>query len=355
MVLATRNRRRRAAGNANAPVLLTNVVELEGNPYLGLWNSAVQDAGGRVAWLGPRSVLRAAPPRWVHLQWPERALNSDARSTATRKVARLLLSVGVARLRGARVVLTMHNLWSHDDPHPLLERVLWFALAQLTTDLHLLSGAGTGEVVARHPRLADKRRHLIPHGNYRPVFAADLPSRAAARRTLGLPLEERVLVTFGNLRRYKGVEALLAALASADTEDLHLLLAGRSDDRALREQIDVAARADRRLRPFSHFLSDDELVLLVRAADEVVLPYSGVLNSGSALLALTLGRPVLLPRTPTFEDLAARVGDAWVRLYDPPLRGSDLVRIGREPAGEPDLGWCDWSVVADGLRALLHG
>ena len=80
----------------------------------------------------------------------------------------------------------------------------------------------------------------------------------------------------------------------------------------------------------------------------VTLPYRRILNSGSALLALGLDRPILVPETPTFSELAGEVGEQWVRRF----HGTHLVAEHLEsaledlPEGAPNLSAYDWDLVA---------
>ncbi len=331
-------------------VVLSNVLELDGNPYVRLWNGAVERTGGRLRPLTVATVRSGGSERpvWVHLQWPERVLRHPSALAGARNVARLTFLLAVARLRGARVMVTAHNVWSHDGRHRRIERVMWAVLGLLATDLHLLSAAGGREFVTSHPTFRRTRRRVIPHGTFAPVQP---PERDAARAALGLPANARVVALFGLLRAYKGVEELLAAFAGLDDPGARLVVAGRVADPALEWTLDAARRRDPRVLTLPRFLPDDELAAVVSAADRVVLPYRRVLNSGAALFALGIGRPVLLPRSPSFEALQQRVGGAWVALYDGPLSAADLAAVA-PPDGAPDLSWCGWDVIDAELGAL---
>jgi beta-1,4-mannosyltransferase len=110
---------------------------------------------------------------------------------------------------------------------------------------------------------------------------------------------------------------------------------------------------DPRVLRIPGYLNDAELARVIRAADHVVLPYRRVLNSGSAMLALTLGRPVLLPRTPTFEALAEHVGPGWVALFDGTPDAARLSALGEEERPAPvDLSWCSWERITEMLSSL---
>jgi glycosyltransferase involved in cell wall biosynthesis len=123
----------------------------------------------------------------------------------------------------------------------------------------------------------------------------------------------RRFLFFGRIRKYKGVEDLLAAF-SVIPQDVtaHLTVAGRCDDPALRSRLALLARiAGPNLALRLGHVPDAEVAPLLAAADVVVLPYRRVSTSGSAVLALSHGRPLIVP------ELAGLAGlpDQAVRRY----------------------------------------
>ena len=273
-------------------VVLANVVKLDGNPYLDLWCGAVERSGAEVRYLTVRALLRQRMRGrvWVHLQWPERCVSPPQAWRRLWLSARLLTAGVVARVLAVPVMVTMHNVWSHESAHPRAERWLWAALHRIVTDVHLLSAAGTDEVLAAHPPLTRARRHVVPHGDFRALVPAP-PGRDEARRAIGVDHDEPLIVTFGALKAYKGTGDLLRAWERRSDPDLGLIVAGRVLDPALDEQLERSAQRDARLDVRSGFLSQDDLVDVIAAADAVVLPYRAVLNSSSAMLALAWRRP----------------------------------------------------------------
>jgi beta-1,4-mannosyltransferase len=339
------------------PVVLTNLLRLHSNPFLALWWDATRAAGARVERLGGRSLGRCVARGerfWIHLQFPERYATDARLPRAVLRVLKLAVLLVAARALRAGVITTMHNARSHESRRPLLEAIVWSAVARATTDVHLLSSAGTAEVLEQHPALRNARRHVIPHGNYRPVLG-ELESRAAARARLGLAGASRVFLLYGRLRPYKGAEELLRAFGRLADPRARLVLAGEIPDPGYAARLRDCVVADPRVHLIPGHVGDRELQALIRASDAVMLPYRKILNSGSALLALSAGRRVVLPRTPTFEQLAATVGPGWVALLDGAVTPADLERIepDGEPAAEPELEWCDWSVVSAGIGVLL--
>ncbi|WP_344342136.1 glycosyltransferase, partial [Streptomyces rhizosphaericus] len=93
------------------------------------------------------------------------------------------------------------------------------------------------------------------------------------------------------------------------------------------------------------------LVDAVRRADLVVLPYDEVDNSGSALFALSVGRPILVSDVAPFRELRQLVGDEWVWIYEGALTAAVLevslerARSLRDSKAVPDLAALDWDTL----------
>jgi beta-1,4-mannosyltransferase len=115
------------------------------------------------------------------------------------------------------------------------------------------------------------------------------------------------------------------------------------------------------------FISDTELVDIVSSAELMVLPYRFMHNSGAAIAALSIGRPVLVPANPVNDELSLEVGAGWVFQFDGELTADALahaiaaVRASTRTA-RPDLSARDWlpigaAHVAAYRRAIeiLHG
>jgi glycosyltransferase involved in cell wall biosynthesis len=316
-------------------------------PYIALLAAALRQQGVDVVEYRTIDVLRR-PPDIIHFHWPEHTLNRPPLRRWMRGLL-LLSTLRVARLRGAVLVLTAHNA----SPHDLnLDRFgAWFirCFDHLVDGVLVLSRRGWTEVVRERPGLADSVVTHTRHGDFRSAYPASLPP-GEARREIGLDPAARAVVFAGQVRRYKGVPDLLEA---ARELDLQVVVAGVCDDVALRTELERSADADPRLHLRLGHLSSSELSRIVSAGTAVVLPYRRVLNSGSALLALSLSRPVILPDTPTFRELQTEVGHRWVRLFDGGRLTADSleVALADPPSGSPDLTRYEWDTVANATIA----
>jgi len=263
-----------------------------------------------------------------HLHWPENLPRGTTRvRTAARQAltAALLLRLTVRR---TPIVRTLHNTGPH-EPGGRIERALLRWCDRRTTLWIRL----TPSTVAP----SDGPVVTIPHGHYRDWFA-DLPLA---------PAEPGRILFFGLVRRYKGVEDLLDAFAEVSDGAARLRLVGRTTDDSVRDRVELAVRADPRIGARLEYVGDAELADEISRAALVVLPYRRLHNSGAAILALSLGRPLLLPSGSTAEELAAEVGPGWVETFTPPLTGGTLASAlahSTEPgrAAAPDLSGREW-------------
>lgn len=345
--MGKKRKRDTAVHMRRSPVVLMNVLSLEGNPYLDLWCRAARQGGATLRRLSWRSAMGFDGGRadWIHIQWPEFALQGKSTFRAVRSMGILLISLGAGRLVGARVVLTAHNLRSHDGRHPRLEELMLRLLGLLVTDLHAMTEAGGRVFIFTHPQFRRARVHVIPHGDYRPV--AEARSQVEARQELGIPKEANVYLTFGAMRSYKGAASLLALLSAPWPSDTIFVITGAAEGDTARRLRDLHEQ-ERGVHVMFHegFLPQEALSTYICAADWVLLPYRNVLNSGSLLLALTLGRPVVVPDTPTFREIGERVSGGWVRCYSGALTADEVVELTAEPpSGVPNLEWCSWTEV----------
>jgi glycosyltransferase involved in cell wall biosynthesis len=146
---------------------------------------------------------------------------------------------------------------------------------------------------------ADKVR-VIPHGTF------DYLTRLPEEKPLPAELEGAsgpVILSFGLLRPYKGLEVMLEAFAKLGS-DAELWIVGnpRMDVAPLRE---LAAAAPGRVRFVTRFVEDAEIPAIFRAADLVVLPYLDAENSGVLYTGLAFGKPLVLTAVGGFPEVAA--------------------------------------------------
>ncbi|MGW9158898.1 MULTISPECIES: glycosyltransferase [unclassified Microbacterium] len=269
-----------------------------------------------------------------HWHWPEAKLHGSSWWKSTGKY--LLTTALVARHRLSRriaVVRTVHNIELPDDNAP---RLWLLRFIDRHTDYRILINETT-------PLPPGTPHSLILHGHYRDWYAK-FPSAERVPGRLG---------SFGGVRRYKGLEGFIDAYAEAvETEPtLSLKIGGRPSTPELGDDLRARTAGLPGVELHLDFLSDAELVQLATSSELIVLAYRFMHNSGSVLAALSMARPVLVPRNEANEALAREVGPEWVLMYDGDLDASTVVEAWHAVStltGSPDLSRREW---ADAGRA----
>ncbi len=203
----------------------------------------------------------------------------------------------VKRRSSAPVVYLCHNVLPHEGSR--VDRILarWGLsaadafMAQSREDAARIEGLLSGAVVTVHP-----------HPTYS-QFAQGAIAPAQARTRL--EVEGRMLLFFGLVRAYKGLDVLLNAFARVAKElDATLFVVGEFyEDRAKYETMIAALGIGDRVRVVDRYVPDDEVGVYFSAADLVVLPYRSATASGIAQTAFAFERPVLVTSVGGLPDV----------------------------------------------------
>lgn len=127
-------------------------------------------------------------------------------------------------------------------------------------------------------------------------------SKENARRHLNIPLNEKVILFFGFIRKYKGLDLLLQSMgilketASITKQPIpKLLIAGEfyDDEKQYKDLIEKLEIKDSIILK-THFISDDDVKYYLCAADVLVQPYKNATQSGVTPLAYYFEKPMVV-------------------------------------------------------------
>ncbi len=316
------------------------------NPYQEILDAALAELGVETDYLiaGPGSHTaklallpfgllrhRLAGARIFHLHWMFPFVTVWAQRTRSgRRLAWawFVVCILTAKALGYRVVWTAHNVLPH-TPVFVDDRAARRWLLAHADAVIALSAATVPALEA----LGACRPRVIPPGSAVDKYPVTV-GRSEARDRLGLGLHERVLVFVGQIHPYKGVDHLLAASAGLpNAVHLRIMVIGRCADDAERRTLErLAARAGDRVLTRFEFVPDEEIQYYLVAADAAVLPFVGVSNSSSLMLAVSFGLPVVIPDLEELRDVPREVA---VR-YGTEPRGIQAA-LTRVAAMDPDL------------------
>jgi glycosyltransferase involved in cell wall biosynthesis len=203
------------------------------------------------------------------------------------------------RLLGKRIAFTVHNVnaGQRDGNDNLVNRLTLRIQYRLVDHLF----AHTEEMkraLRKDFGVPACRISVIPFGINSTVPNTVLTS-SEARKRLGLTAHQKVVLFFGNIAPYKGLEYLVAAMAQLGSTktDYRLVIVGRPESgcpywKAIRQQISSAG-----VRPMvierSEYVPDAETEIYFKSADVLALPYKYIFQSGVLFLAYNFGLPVI--------------------------------------------------------------
>jgi glycosyltransferase involved in cell wall biosynthesis len=225
--------------------------------------------------------------------------------------------------RGRPLVITAHDVLpreriagSHTAQRRLLQAFDAVIVHSQPGRARLIEDAG----------IAPERIHIVPHGAF--THLAELPPGP-------LPGElhddgRPVVLHFGLIRPYKGLEVLLEAWAGIEGAQLWIVGRPRYDVSML------AATPNTDWVP--RFVSDSELAACFARADLVVLPYRDIDQSGVLATALAFAKPLLLTEVGGFAEIAAHGAAMLVPPSDPDALHEAIVTLLADPKRRSALG-----------------
>ena len=150
-----------------------------------------------------------------------------------------------------------------------------------------------------------------------------------ARKTLGLDPDDRIILFFGFIRKYKGLDILLEAMKiiRQQNKNIKLLVAGEfyEDEKPYRELIEKYALHDVLILR-TEFIADKDVKFYLCAADAVVQPYRNATQSGVTPLAYHFEKPMIVTNVGSLPSL---VPDGKVGLVAEPEAGAIAAAVMR--------------------------
>ena len=234
--------------------------------------------------------------------------------------ARLLPRPGRATGR-PKLVLTAHDVLPREP-----------RAGQLTAQQRLYERFDAVVVHSEHGRarltlelgIDPARVHTIPHGAF--AHLAQAPAAPPPHET-----DKPVVLCFGLMRPYKGLDVLIEAWQGIESAELWIAGMPRMDITELQAKAPPNVRFDPR------FIGDDELPAYFQRADLVVLPYREIDQSGVLFTALAFGKPLLLTDVGGFPEMAATGAARTVPAGDPAALHDALKALLADPAALEEM------------------
>lgn len=287
----------------------------------------------------------------VIFHWPNTFFRHGSVKHFLKSRLRLTLMKKQQAAFGTKFIWVAHNVLPHDInmPNYRLANLFFRRLDSII----FLSKCSRTIITDIYPILRGKKYLVIKHGHYRDILKQpSFPPMQAEKTT--------ELLFFGQLRSYKGIIELVEAVTKASQPDIRLTIIGQSKSGGLQNKLMAiaAAKPNISINIKMEQISQLDIETAIDHCHGVVLPYRDILNSGSALFALSRNRPILAPRIGSLPELQQDLGKNWVHLYDGNLTAEILGNFARQltyqPMSDgPDLSLYEWPLIGRQIASFI--
>jgi len=203
---------------------------------------------------------------------------------------------------GFKIVYTAHNVVPHDNYHSHVISDL--GRIYRTVDRIIVHAERNKAELARDFCIDPGKICVIPHGNYDMFYQEPPTPKGVARSRLRIPQSKKVILFFGVIRRYKGLEYLVEAFGRLMSKDKAaiLLIVGElpntdQEDYRFYSNLLASLQGRENIVYVNEYIPLQQVPDYFFASDLVVLPYVKTFQSGVLYLAYSAGRAVLVTDT----------------------------------------------------------
>jgi len=261
------------------------------NPYLqqmtdGLKKQDIEVQFGISSLIGLLRVSLSGTANILHLHWVSGFMVKGNVLAGITNFCIFQLSLVLWKARKKKIVWTVHNLANHENKRLWLDSLNTRIIAK-RADAVLVHGHEAISTLRDAFQVREEKIFVVHHGNYQGDI--NLPPYRKQKKN-GVKF-----LFFGVIRPYKGLPELIHAFSRlAGNHSLHIAGLPKNDE--LKILIEKAICDNPSITGSLKFLSNQELEKALGWCDVVVLPFKDIFTSGSVLMALTAGRPVVAPR-----------------------------------------------------------
>lgn len=214
----------------------------------------------------------------------------------------------VLKILGFTIVYTAHDLLPHDSN--LQDYQSTFRKIYCVSDKIIVHSENNKKDIVEMFRIDPKKVYVVLHGSFDMFYTDKNITRDIARKEIGIPNEKKVILFFGSIRKYKGLEYLVSAFQKIKEEldNTILLIVGNiyngnnEDFKFYSDLIDLISH-DNDIICINTYVHFEKINSYFLASDVVVLPYIKTYTSGILLAAYAAGRPAIVTDTGALSEV----------------------------------------------------
>jgi len=209
------------------------------------------------------------------------------------------------------IIYTMHNLLPHDIGEKDAVGIKFaFKLIYKSVNHLIVHSEANKKELMKAFNINYGKISIIPHGDYTFILPKSPCSQKDLRKELDLEQSGKVILCFGAIRRYKGIDFLIQAFSEVVKEIPHsrLLIVGKSA--SVREESPINEykkmvkeyKLESKVQFRTEYIPLFDIYKYFIAADVAVYPYTDTTESGALQLALACSRPIIATDVGSFKQ-----------------------------------------------------
>jgi glycosyltransferase involved in cell wall biosynthesis len=213
------------------------------------------------------------------------------------------------KMFGRKLVYTAHNIndRERDGNDTLLYRLSLIFMYKIVDHIFVHTEKMKQQLVVEY-RITESKITVIPFGINNVIPETNI-NKIQARKKLNLNLSDRIILFFGNIAPYKGLEDLIKALIDLKDKikNVKLIIGGPIKKNCGKYWTDIQQLIkkhdlDNYVITNISFIPNEEVEIFFKAADILALPYKFIYQSGPLFLAYNFGLPVIATDVGSFRE-----------------------------------------------------
>ena len=243
------------------------------------------------------------------------------------------------------MVITVHNVLSHENS--IAYKILSKLLFALCDHFIVHTGINKQQMISEYG-IRPERLSLIPHGTL-DFHVKQEVERESIRKEMGFDTDNKIILIFGAIRSYKGIDTALEAFAEIlkKVPESRLLIAGKLWGKwEPYDDLIKGLKIGNKISTHLEYIPSGEVYRYFTAADIVILPYHHFdSQSGVGATAISFRKPLIVTDAGGLPDLVAER-----RFVVPPKDASSLAGVIIECIKNPVL----LKAMADASDIVAH-
>ncbi len=297
-------------GRNRPPIRVLMHPAAEQNPYLVVTRRALEDLGAKVTMLHDLEsgeLLRQAPMHDIlhifNIKEYRSPFSHEESIGQLSGFSRRFGNLWAAKRLGLKIFWTLYNEPKGGYSSEWLERTGRKMMFHQADRIVCLSRA-TGRLFReRYPDLPEKKILHIPHHNFGDYYPS-VVSRRQGLNHLGIQPKGRIYLCYGGIHPYKGLADIIPIFGRHPMKDHTLIIAGNPTNKHYAKNIEGLCSRYDNIHTFLRYITPDEVQYYMQSADFFVMPYKNIVNSGSLMLALAFGKPLVAPNVGSIPEVA---------------------------------------------------